>query len=356
MAAETSGAVPGADGGPGDRATGRLRLLACHPALGWVRRWGLSVWSLALGCLTLVVFRRGLPHVGWIIGYLLLLWLAWAGLTALRAPLLQRGARVVVGATEYAIQTLYHNLLLFVLPGYYASATLTSANAAFVAGVAAGALVTAVDPWYRRIVHARPWLNHALLGFAIFAALNVALPLVGVPPVRALLLAAALSVLALTPEIRRRQDLPWPRAVGRAAMLAATAVALVWYGRALVPPAPLSMSGAIVARTVDGLDPVDPVLGRSVAAATVADWGELTAFTPVHAPSGLRQPIAHVWSRDGVEVARIPLSPVLGGRAEGFRTWSRRRDLRPPLGGRYTVDVVTASGQLIGRLRFTVTP
>jgi hypothetical protein len=55
-------------------------------------------------------------------------------------------------------------------------------------------------------------------------------------------------------------------------------------------------------------------------------------------------------------LARIPLAPVQGGRAEGFRTWSRRRDLRPPLAGRYTVDVVTASGQLIGRLRFTVTP
>jgi len=28
----------------------------------------------------------------------------------------------------------------------------------------------------------------------------------------------------------------------------------------------------------------------------------------------------------------------------------------PPLAGRYRVDVVTASDQLIGRLRFTVTP
>ncbi len=41
---------------------------------------------------------------------------------------------------------------------------------------------------------------------------------------------------------------------------------------------------------------------------------------------------------------------------KGFRTWSRRTDLRPPLAGRYTVDVVTSSDQLIGRLRFRVTP
>ena len=48
--------------------------------------------------------------------------------------------------------------------------------------------------------------------------------------------------------------------------------------------------------------------------------------------------------------------PKVIANAEGFRTWSRRTDLRPPLAGRYRVDVVTASDQLIGRLRFTVTP
>jgi Protein of unknown function (DUF2914) len=45
---------------------------------------------------------------------------------------------------------------------------------------------------------------------------------------------------------------------------------------------------------------------------------------------------------------------VVGGRAEGFRTFSRRREWPPPVEGRYRVDVMTASGQLIGRLRFRV--
>ena len=94
----------------------------------------------------------------------------------------------------------------------------------------------------------------------------------------------------------------------------------------------------------------------AVPAASVAAWGGIAAYTAVHAPAGLRQAILHVWRRDGHVVARIPLSPVQGGRAEGFRTWSRRTDLTPPIAGRYTVDVVTASGQLIGRLRFTVPP
>ena len=60
--------------------------------------------------------------------------------------------------------------------------------------------------------------------------------------------------------------------------------------------------------------------------------------------------------KDGRRIWRIALSPVLGGRKDGFRTYSRKTDLKTPYQGRYHVDVMTASGQLIGRLRFTVIP
>ena len=321
------------------------------PVRAWVRRCGVSIVSLVLGLAALFVFRRGLPHVGWIVGYLLLLWLIVAVLAEARAPLETSGRRFMVGAAEYTIQTLYHNLLLFVLPAYWASATLTSLNALFLGGVAAGALVTAVDPLYRALAREHGWIQHAFLGFSMFAALNVALPLVGVRPFAALLGSAALAGLAL-----RRDVTGWARAHGLAVAVAVVAVALVWVGRALVPPAPLFLAEKTVARDVENLAPVEPV-SRTVRAETVAGWGGgLVAYTAVHAPSGLRQAIEHVWWKNGQVIARVPLSPVLGGRAEGFRTWSRKTDLGVPLPGRYAVDVMTASGQLIGRLSFTVTP
>ena len=117
-----------------------------YPWVGRLWRWGISVCSLGLGLATLFVFRRGLPHVGWIVGYLLLLWVIFAMVTELRAALEQRGRRLVVDASEYVIVSLCHGLLLFVLPAYYASATVTSANVVVLAGVAAAALVTSVDP------------------------------------------------------------------------------------------------------------------------------------------------------------------------------------------------------------------
>ena len=327
------------------------------PVVGWLGGWPISIVSLALGLAVLLVFRRGLPHVGWIVGYLLLLWLLSVLVTELRAPLIERGRHVVLTVGDYTIQTLYHNLLLFVLPAYYAAATLDSPNAVFPALVAAGALVTAVDPLYRRLVHPRPWLNHGLLGFSVFAALNVALPLVGVQPILALEGSAVLAALALAPAFRRRGAFGWVRAHALALAAAALALVLVWHGRALVPPAPLFLARAVAARGVSELEPVEPVEGGLVEAATVLEWGELAAYTAVYAPAGVRQAIAHVWWRDHEQLARVALpTPVMGGRRQGFRTYSRYSDLKPPLAGRYRVDVVTASGQLIGRLRFTVTP
>jgi hypothetical protein len=327
------------------------------PVVGWLGGWPISIVSLVLGLAVLLVFRRGLPHVGWIVGYLLLLWLLFVLITELRAPLSERGRGLVLSAADYTIQTLYHNLLLFVLPAYYAAATLDSPNMVFPALVAAGAFVTAIDPLYRRLVHPRPWLNHALLGFSIFAALNVALPLVGTQPILALLGSAVLAAFALAPAFRREGGLGWLRAHALALAVAALALALVWFGRGLVPPAPLFLARAVAARGVAELEPLEPMAHGVVAAATVLEWGELAVYTAVYAPAGVRQLIAHVWWRDGQRLARVALpTPVMGGRRQGFRTFSRFTDLKPPVAGRYRVDVVTASGQLIGRLRFTVTP
>lgn len=328
--------------------------------LRWVRKWGVSLASLSSGLVTLFVFRRGLPNVAWIVGYLLLLWLIFAVFTQVRArthasdaSTRARGRRLVLSAADYTIQTLYHNLLLFVLPAYYASATLTSVNAWFLLAVAGGALVTAVDPWHRLVVHPRPWLDNVLLAFSMFAALNVALPLVGVRPFWALEGSVILCALALTPALRRSGG-SWTGAWVRACVFAGVAVALLLPFRSWIPPAPLHLARATLARDVDGLEPVGPVKSP-VSAADLRAFGGLVAYTAIHAPAGLREAIAHVWTKDGVPVERVPLSPIRGGRAEGFRTYSRKTDFGPSPEGRWAVDVVTADGQLIGRLRFAVT-
>jgi hypothetical protein len=110
-----------------------------------------------------------------------------------------------------------------------------------------------------------------------------------------------------------------------------------------------------IARAVVELEPLEPV--ARISPADLAAWGGLVAFTPVATPAGLRQAIEHRWRHGAREVERLPLpTPVHGGRPGGFRTFSRKVDFPDDPRGRWTVDVVTTAGQVVGRLRFTVGP
>jgi hypothetical protein len=315
-------------------------------ALRWLRRWGISCASLAGGLLTLFVFRRGLPHVAWIIGYLLLLWLLFACVTLVRAH------RLLTTAVDYTVQTLYHGLLLFVLPAYYAAATLTSVNVAFVALLAALVVLATFDPWYSALVQPRPWLGGVFFVVSIFAALNVALPLLGVRPYVALLLSAWAAVVAVTPAVRRAFGWPW-----RSAMLATSAAGVagalvVGIGCIAIPPAPLFVARADLQWNVGTIDAMEPAT-HAIPVAELRERG-LTAFTAIYAPAGLRQPVAHVWRHDGRVTDVVSFAAVAGGRRDGYRTWSRKTTFPPSPLGRWTVDVMTTSGQLIGRLSFRV--
>ena len=303
--------------------------------------------------LALFVFRRELPHVSWIVGYLLILWLLFAIVTHVRQALEVRGHGLIATAADYTVQSLYHAVLLFLLPAYWASTTLTSPNALLLGLLVVLALLATFDPWYQAIVRPRPWVAVLFPVLSIFAAMNVALPLVGVRPDLALLLAAWTTTIALTPVVQRALDLRWPIAVGALAVIGVFVAGGVYAARIAVPPAPLSLAHATLARDVADNLPLEP-LGPSVRAADLA--GGVVAYTAVYAPAGLRQPIAHVWRHASQVVNVVPLSPVYGGRRDGFRTFSRKATFPDDPVGRWSVDVVTTSGQLIGRMRFVVTP
>ncbi|PYM14816.1 MAG: hypothetical protein DMD81_16845 [Candidatus Rokuibacteriota bacterium] len=361
MTAPTVSVAPSASS-PAGRAPAVPPRSFARAAFDWLRRWGVSIGSFVSGLLTLFVFRRDLPHVGWIVGYVILLWLLFAVLALTRPasshaaqpePLGSGRGRRVRTAADYAVQTLHHGLLLFMLPAYYASTTFTSVNVVFLTVLAGLTLLATFDPWYRTLVHPRPWLGLTFFVVSVFAALNVALPLIGVRPNVALLLAAWTATVAVTPAVHRGGR-SWQRALSLTCAGGVVAAALVYAGRAAIPPAPISVARAAIAWDVDGGEPIDP-LGGTIAAQKIRDNGGLVAYTAVYAPAGLRQPIAHVWRRNGRIVNVVTLTPVRGGRRQGFRTYSRKAAFPANPAGAWTVDVTTPSGQLIGRLRFRVT-
>ena len=324
------------------------------PAFEFLRRWGVSIASFVGGLLTLFVFRRGLPHVGLIVGYLLLLWLLVAVLVQTRDTLAaseRRTHRFVLTATEYAVQSLYHGVLLFLLPAYWAATTLTSINVVFFLVLVALALLATFDPWYQAVVHPRPWGGYVFFLVSLFGALNLALPLIRVPPVAALAVAAWVAVVALTPAVCRARAWPWKRGLVVTALIGMLAASGALAGRAAIPPAPLFLAESRLGWNVGTVDSLEP---RSPIPAPALLQNGLIAYTAIYAPAGLKQPVDHIWRQEGQIINVIRLTPVEGGRREGYRTLSRKTSFPADPRGRWTVDVTTATGQLIGRMRFRV--
>jgi hypothetical protein len=323
-----------------------------YPGLRWVRTWGVSVASICSGLGTLLLFRRGIEYFPLVIGYLLLLWLAGVLLAEHRQRLSRRGPRAVSTAIDYTVQTLLHGLLLFLVPIYYASTTLTSGNAWFLLVLVGAGILTTIDPWYQAATDHFRWVESALFGLALFSSLNVAFPLVGVASGTALLLSGSASVLALSPLFRRDPGAAWATAMLRAGCGAVAIAIGLWVVRAWMPPVPLHVTRATFARAVDQLEPVEPTV--RISRETLRAWGRVFAYTAVAAPAGLREPVYHRWQRNGRTVAIMPSTTLQGGRPGGFRVYSWKADLGADPTGVWQVEVRAAGGQLIGRAQLLV--
>jgi hypothetical protein len=328
------------------------QLVRHHPRLRWVRKWGVSIVSVLMGLITLFIFRRGIEYFQLFMGYLLFLWLAGVLFGETRKAIAERGPRVVWFLVDYTVQTLLHGLILFLLPIYYASTTLTSVNVGFFLILVAAVILTAVDPWYRAVSERFRWLEMALFGLGLFASLNVAFPLVGVGSAWALPLSGVGAALALTPAFRLRQGSSWKRAAGGAGVAAVVLATSLWWVREWIPPTPLSLAQVTFARGVDQLEPVEPVKRLSVE--ELRRWGRLVAFAAITSPSGVNEPIHHVWRKDGRIVATMPMLRIRGGRPGGFRTYSWKTDFGSDPAGLWSVEVRTSDDRLVGRVRLRV--
>jgi hypothetical protein len=337
----------------GVRRRGEARCQRWHraaPGIRWVKTWGISACSILSGLGALFVFRRGLSYFPWIVGSLLLVWLVGVVFADARAGWASRAPRVVPFLVDYTVQTLLHGLFLFLLPIYYASSTFGSPNAWYVLLLAGGALLTAVDPWYRSVLNRVRSVELLLFGFGWFSCLNLAFALLGLSTTQALWLSEVATLLALLP-VLRRGPVGWRRAIG-----AATALSLLggpWLLREAIPPVPLHLAGATFARGVQHLDPVMP-LGE-MTAADLRSWGKLWAWSAVVSPTAIQDSVYHVWRKDGARVADMPRKAVVS-RPGGYRVFSWKTGFGHDPAGLWSLEVRTASDRLIGRAWLRVLP
>jgi hypothetical protein len=267
-----------------------------------------------------------------------------------RRRLERRRQRVGNFVVNFISQSLQQELLFFSLPLLIGATQLDVGQIAFTSLVTLAALLTTVDPVYERVIATRAARRMTFHAFCSWIAALVVLPMVLLVPVERALPISLLAVgawLLLTLPWSLYSLPRWRSRVGWFAGMVAVPLAF-WELRAQVPAAGLAVTDARVTQTIDGLTP-----GSAVRRIRQEDLGQgVIAFAAIRAPAGLSQQVVFEWRHNG-ERERIPVE-IQGGRADGFRAYSRKQVFPTDSAGLWTVDVLTPQAQLLERLRFVV--
>jgi hypothetical protein len=312
--------------------------------------WLLPAASFAGGWVGFLLVRRG-EELARVVALLALCGWFWLLVEPwVRRRLERRRRRVGNFAVNFISQSLQQELLFFSLPLLIGATQLDAGQIAFTALVAAAALLCTVDPLYERLVATQAARRMTFHAFCSWIAALVVLPMALLVPVERALpisLGAVCAWLLLTLPLSLYS---LPRWRNRAAWVAGMIFVpfLFWELRGQIPAAGLAVTDARVTQTIDGLTP-----GVSVRRVRQADLAQgIIAFAAIRAPTGLSQQIVFEWRHNG-ERERIPVE-IQGGRADGFRAYSRKQAFPPDSAGLWIVDVLTPQAQLLERLRFVV--
>ena len=312
--------------------------------------WLLPAISFAAGWLGFLLVRRG-EDLARIIAVLALLGWFWLLLEPwVRRRLERRRPRAGNFVVNFISQSLQQELLFFSLPFLIGATQRDVGQIAFTAVVGFAALITTVDPVYERFVATRAARRMSFHAFCSWIAALVVLPMVLRLPVERALPISLLAVgawLVLTLPLSLYSLPRWgTRLTWMMGMIGVPL--LLWQLRAQLPAAGLAVTDARVTQTIDGLTP-----GLKVRRLRQEDLAQgVIAFAAIRAPAGLSQQVVFEWRHNG-EREQIAVE-IQGGRADGFRAYSRKTAFPADSTGLWTVDVLTPQAQLLERLRFVV--
>ncbi len=325
--------------------------------------WLHSGFALSFGLGVMLFARHGLKYADKVMIALLGSWLLmFIALRFIVGPtnrredekLLRKGIRV---ATNYIIKQFYQQMFFFLTPLYASSATwsLSSWNWWLAPLLLVCAVVSTMDLVFDNFIMERRLLASAMYGLAMFAMLNVMLPLLlGVDHLTGLIVAAAAtptSVALLSFSVKQVLSVQ-----GALLTLGMTALLLagVWYGRIAIPPAPLAMYETAVGHGTAGNYECLPA-SKHVIDATQLDG--LRCGAMLREPGGIKEPVVHVWTYRGKQLGE-PLRPDILQCDDRESVVARSRfpqELLPsdPT-GKWACATYTVGGQLVGIRKFVV--
>ena len=328
-----------------------------HKTIAFMQRWPglMAVLAFAGGVASYILVERKESLAQLIAVFLLLSWL-WLLLDNwLRERIEQRfGIALSPILVRFVLQTVHQESLFFALPFFLAVTSWHHGQAAFTILIIFCALVSVVDPLYYKKLAPHRTLFVVFHAFALFVVLLIVLPvLMQLTTSQSMAAALGIAVLLSLPSLGA--IMPggrWWRVPFLLCLLTVLSAGL-WQLRSWVPPAALRLNAITLSHEMD-YEQRKP--GDSISQINNHDLQQqgLYSFTAVTVPRGLKEQIFHVWLHNGKEVDRIQLN-ITGGSATGYRAWSHKLNFPANAEGKWRVEVVTESEQLIGLARFTVT-
>lgn len=319
---------------------------------GLVQRYSKVLWwlhsgyALLLGIFVMWLGSHNFAFLRWVIFPLSFIWLS-----SLFLPMLSRSPRLTPPWRErlrlvvnYFNKNFYQQMLFFLLPIYYSSATFGSRNMLFVVLLACSALLSTLDLFYDHYISVYRPLTVLFFNFNLFACINVMLPVLwGIGNYWALWISVVFTVAGFVSFFWQAQG--WHHQPSREliGVVVLGLMVFVVLFRSFIPPAPLKLTSIQFGKGVTGLEIVSPL-------ETLPEgWsGKVSVVTAIKAPNGLRERVRHRWFLNGQLIYEQDLKEIVGGRDRGFRLWSRVPWRAEQHGGTLVLDVVTGGGQLIG--------
>jgi hypothetical protein len=325
--------------------------------------WLHSGVALAFGVGVMLFARAGLHYADKVMIALLASWLLlFIALRFITGPanrredegFARRGIRV---ATNYVIKQFYQQMFFFLTPLYASSATwsLSSWNWWLAPILLVCAVISTMDLVFDHFVMERRWLASSMYGLAMFSLLNVLLPLVmGLDHLTALIVAAAAtptSVALLSFSVRQVLS---PQ--GALITLGTTGglLAAVWYGKTVIPPAPLAMYETSVGHGTAGNWECLPASAHRIPADQLDN---LRCGSMMREPGKPKEPIVHVWTAHGQVLLELEPNRLDCDSDSDTEVWVSTfpKDQLPkdPI-GKWSCATYTKGGQLVGLRKFEV--
>ena len=262
------------------------------------------------------------------------------------------GVQLPASVMNFFAQLVHQESLFFIIPFFFITTAWNSGQAVFTGLLLAAALVSIVDPLYFRWLAPRRWLYFCFHGLTLFAVLLTALPILfQLPTAKSYFWSLAIALAITLPSVASEMGWRWwQRGFAVVALALITGVS-AYMLRPWVPPATLWLTQVAITDHIDSRTRSPEQRLRAVSPEQLHQG--LYAFTAIHAPRGLNERIYHEWRLNGRLIDRVALD-INGGRAAGYRAWSRKQNFPAESLGRWQIKVVTEANQVIGILRFRV--